>query len=210
MKIPNRLRYNRKTIISMTNNFTLNNFFETNNEIGVIIITPKQVAISYRKMENGLIHMNIIKNMLKVLKIKDNNPIIAVRCFSYSNKTGGASPLMVRNRKITQEMYDVVNKIYERVTDISSDIMSGTAKELVEIENLEIDDTDIEEEKIIGIQLAEFIKRLDSKNTEKNDGNKLNKYKMDNSKNQIEKEAIKRQKESGTQEIDSSTERNSL
>lgn len=188
MKIPNLLRYNSKSINNMTNNFTFNNFFETKHEIGVIIITSKQVAISYRKMESGLIHMDIIKNMLRVLKMKNDKAIIAMRCFSYSNKNGGCVPLSIGNKKITQEMYDVVDKIYEKVTNISSDIQGGTAKEFVKFFNLEIDDTGIEEEKIIGIQLAEFIKRLDSKDIVKNDkDNKLKEYQIENSQNRNRK-----------------------
>lgn len=205
MKIPNLLRYNRRTINNMTNEFTLNNFFEINNELGVIIITPKQVAFTHRKMEQGLIHDTIIKKMRRILKIKKNEPIIAMRCYSYSNKVGGCVPLSIGDKKITQDMYDIVDKIYERVTAISGNIIGSTAKELVEIGNLEICNYNIENERIVGIQLDEFMKRLDLKDTIKKD-NKLREYKIDNSKNQIEEEALKEQKETNIQEVDSSIE----
>lgn len=147
MKIPNLLRYNRKTINYMTNNFTFNNFFETNHEMGVIIITPKQVAISYRKMGKNITHSVMIENMLKVLEIENNIPIVSIRCYSYSDKSGGCNSFAIGNKKITQEMYDIVNKIYEKVTNISSKILSNTAEELVKTESLEIDNSAVKDER---------------------------------------------------------------
>ncbi|MCI8640951.1 MAG: hypothetical protein HFJ59_03655 [Clostridia bacterium] len=241
MKRFNQLRYNNKTINYMTNNFTFNNFFQTNHEMGVIIITPKQVAISYRKMEKDVTHDDIIKNMLRVFNIKNKNPIVAISCYSYSDKNGGCLPDIIRNREITKEMYEVIDKIYQKVIGISSKIDSATAKEFIEMYNLKIDNSDMEDEKIVGIHLDDFMRRLDEIDLETKElptlflgllswtiektiqdikgriikkrskeektkkicmENKLDKYKIKISHNQIEQKAIQQQEELEEQKID--------
>ena len=199
-----QLGYSRKSINYMTKKFNLDEFFQTKEVIGIILITPKQIAISYGKIDEGLIHSEMIQEMLKVLKIKGDNSIIAIRCYVYSNGEGGCIPLSIKNRIITQDMYKVVDKIYERVIDISKDIMVDNAKELVEIENLKIDNSITKYEKIIGIKLKKFMKRLDSKYRKKEKIKqqekgtkkvykirKLDEYKIANSDNNVEKKAIK-------------------
>lgn len=166
MNVFNHLRYNHKYINYMTNNFTLNNFFATKHEMGVIIITPRQVAISYRKMGKDITHREIIQNMLKALKTEKNNPTVVLSCYSYSNKSGGCFPDIIRNRLITQEMYEVIDKIYQKLQSISNNIDSANAKEFVEMYNLKICNFDIKDEKIVGINLQDFIKKLDVRDLE--------------------------------------------
>lgn len=169
--------YNKKSINYMTNNFVLDEFFKTDQAIGVILITPKQIAISYGSIKDGLIHDNMIEEMLNILKT--NNPIIAIRCYTYSNRHGGCIPFVIGNRKITQDMYNIVDKINEKVTDISSHIMTDTAKELVEFENLKINNSNMKNEKIIGIKLEDFIKTLYEKNIEEKKISELSEHMLE-------------------------------
>lgn len=201
-----KLKYNKKSINYMTNNFTLEDFFKIDKAIGVILITPKQVAVSYGSRKDGLMHIDIIEKMLKVLKT--NNPTIAMRCYNDSEGYGGCIPFVVGQRKITQEMCNVVDKIYEKVIGISNNIMTDKSKELVEIENLKVlKSSNMENEKVIGIKLENFIKKLETENVEEKQetilfkNNKLDRYKIKNGKNQIEKKAaVEQSKKSGEKE----------
>ncbi len=156
---------NIERLKNMTNEFDLVSFFESKSKIAVILITPKQVVISYGSYL--IDHNSLYSHMANcVSKQKLRNPMIELRCVSKENNK--FCYLVFHSKStILPEMKKVLIKIHSQFSKIEKDIILFNMEEF---EN-QINESklpkikQIYSENIIGFSLLDYLSQL---KTEKN------------------------------------------
>lgn len=164
----------KERICQMTKSFDLNIFFNSQNDImGIVIITPNQVATMYG--DGRMFHNQLITIIMELITHKNNNnPIIIIRC-AKKRKKNICIPMQIgKKRQISQEMNEILNSFYDELKKIDIELAKDfnnirnegikfnrllyTIEGKIGIANYESD------KEIIGISIKKFIKNLTSKN----------------------------------------------
>lgn len=164
-------------IRQMTESFDLSLFYkQPNNFMGVILITPSQVAIVYGAME--ILHDCIRPILIELTNNKRNNPIVVIEMrYEKENNLSFCIPFK-RGLKgqISKDMNNFLTKFYNKLKKINikdARTFDESRKKNIKYNELVFSLKEItgksnykEDQELIGVPLKKYLKRLEENELE--------------------------------------------